>query len=53
MLPKYSRFYLISPESRDLLGFYFRASIVYNVMLLTFILTQSFSGPVLEETQLA
>ena len=53
MLPKYFRliltFYLISPESRDLLGFYCRASIVYNIMLLTFILTLSFSSPILEE----
>ena len=28
-------FHLISPESGDLLGFYCRASIVYNIMLLT------------------
>ena len=27
--------YFILPESRDLLGFYCRASIVYNIMLLT------------------
>ena len=44
MLPKYFTlilmFYLISPESRDLLGFYCRASIVYNIMLLTLTLTQ-------------
>ena len=42
-------FYLISPESRDLLGFYCRAFIVYNIMLLTLILTASFSSPVLED----
>ena len=38
MLPKYFtfilRFYSILPESRDLLGFDCRASIVYNIMLL-------------------
>ena len=28
------RFYSILPEIRDLLGFYCRASIVYNIMLL-------------------
>ena len=53
MLPNYFTliltFYLISPASRDLLGFYCRASIVYNIMLLTFILTPSFSSPILEE----
>ena len=42
-----STFYLISPESRDLQGFYCRASIVYNIMLLTLILTPSFSSPIL------
>ena len=53
MLPKYftliSTSYLISPESRDLLGFHCRASTVYNIMLLTLILTPSFSSPILEE----
>ena len=53
MLPKYFAsiltFYLISPESRDFLGFYCRASIAYNIMLLTFISTPSFSSPFLEE----
>ena len=42
-------FYLISPERRDLLCFYCRASIVYNIMLLTLILTPSFSSPLSEE----
>ena len=55
MLPKYFtsiwRFYLISPESRDLLGFYCRASIVYNIMLLTLTLTPSFSSPILEKNK--
>ena len=32
-----------------MLGFYCRASIVYNIMLLTLILTPSFSSPILEE----
>ena len=32
-----------------MLGFYCRASIAYNIMLLTFILTPSFSSPILEE----
>ena len=37
-------------ESRDLLGFYCRASIVYDIMLfLTLILTPNFSSPILEE----
>ena len=36
---------MISPESRDLLGFYCRASIFYNIMLLT----PSFSSLILEE----
>ena len=53
MLPKYFTliltFYLISLESRDLLGFYCRTSIAYNIMLLTLILTPSFSSPILEE----
>ena len=53
MLPKYftlsSTFYLIPLESRDLLRFYCRASIVYNVMLLTLVLTPSFSSPISEE----
>ena len=44
MLPK-----LISHESRDLLGFYCGASIVYNIMLLKLILTPSFSNPILEK----
>ena len=51
MLPKYFTliltFYLISRESRGLLGFYCRAFIVHNIMLLTFILTPSFSSPVI------
>ena len=38
-----------NPESRDLLGFYCRASIVYNTMRLTLALTPSFSSPILEE----
>ena len=45
----FESFYLISPESRDLLGFYCRASIVYNIILLTLILTPSFSSPLLKE----
>ena len=53
MLPKYFtlilRFYLTSPESRDLLGFYCKASVVYDIVLLTFILTPSLSSPMLEE----
>ena len=54
MRPKYfmlilTFLYLISPESRDLLGFYCRASIVHSIMLLTLILTSSFSNPILEE----
>ena len=55
MLPKphifllFQRFYLISLESRDLLGFYCIASIVYDIMLfLTLILTPSFSSPIFE-----
>ena len=51
MLPKshIEPFYLISLESRDLLGFYCGASIVYDIMLvLTLILTPSFSSPILE-----
>ena len=40
---------VITPESRDLLGFYCRVSIVHNIMLLTLILTPSFSSPILEE----
>ena len=39
----------VQAESRDLLGFYCRASIAYNIMLLTFILTLSFSSPILDE----
>ena len=56
MLPKYFTWtftFLISPESRDLLGFYCRAFIVYNIMLLTLILTPSFSNPLLEENAVA
>ena len=53
MLPKYFtltlKFYLILPESRNLLGFYCRACTVYNIMLLALILTPSFSSPILEE----
>ena len=45
MLLKYFTFYLISPESRDLQGFY----LVYSVMFLTLILTPSFNSPILEE----
>ena len=44
-----ARFYLISPERRDLLGFYCSAFMVYNIMLLTLILTPGFSNPLLEE----
>ena len=51
MLPKYLhlflRFYSILLESRDLLGFYCRASTVYNIMLLA--LTLNFSCPLSEE----
>ena len=51
------RFYLISTESKDLLGFYCRASIVYNVMLLTLILRLSnskiFERPFLESCDFA
>ena len=54
MLPKYftlilTFFYCISPERRDLLGFYCRASIACNIILSTSILTPSFSSPILEE----
>ena len=52
MLPKYFTWtfmFLISPESRDLLGFYCRASIVYNIMLLTLTLTPGFSSSLSEE----
>ena len=51
MLPKYFTitlvltFYLISPESRDLLGFIVKL-LVYNIMLLMFILTPGFSSPI-------
>ena len=40
---------MISPESRHLLGIYCRASMVYDIMLLTFMLTPNFSSPILEE----
>ena len=54
MLPKYftlilTFLFFFSPESTDLQGFYCRASIVYNTILLTLILTPSFSSPILEE----
>ena len=53
MLPKYFililRFYLILPESRDLPGFYCRASLVYSIMLLAVIFTPSFISPLSEE----
>ena len=52
MLPKYFTWtftFLISPKSRDLLGFYCRAFIVHNIMLLTLILTPSFSNSLSEE----
>ena len=51
MLPKYFTListFLFDCESRDLLGFYCRASIVYN-MLLFLILTPSCSSPISEE----
>ena len=43
------RFYFILPESRDLLGFYCRASTVCNVMLLALILILNFSCPLSEK----
>ena len=46
-------FYLISPESRDFLGFCCRSSIVYNIMLLTLILTPSFRSSTSEENAVA
>ena len=52
MLPKYFTListFLISPEARDLLGFYCRAFLVYSIMLLTLILTPIFGSPILEE----
>ena len=53
MLPKYFhlflRFYSILLESRDLLGFYCRASTVYNITLLALILIIYFSSPLSEE----
>ena len=54
MLTKYLTliltFFFISLESRDLLGFYCIASIVYDITLfLPLILTPSFSSPVVEE----
>ena len=41
--------YSILPESRDLLGFYCRASTIYNIMLLTLILILNFSCPLSKE----
>ena len=38
ILHGFLRFHLISPESRNLLGFYCRAPIVYDIMLLTWVL---------------
>ena len=53
MLPKYFTFiftfFSILPESGDLPGFYCRASIVYNIMLLSLILILNFSSPLSEE----
>ena len=53
MLPKYFTlilmFLYLFDFTWNLLGFYSRASIVYNIMLLTLILTPSFSSPILEE----
>ena len=57
MLPKYFTliltFYLISPESRNLLAFCCAASIVYNIMLLTLILNQVLAVLFSKETQWA
>ena len=47
------RLYLILPESRVLLGFYCRTSIVYNITLSILILTLRFSSHLSEEKQLA
>ena len=55
MLPKYFTFiftvgfYSILPESRDLLGFYHRVSVVCNIMFLALILILNFSSPRSEE----
>ena len=38
-----------SPESGDLLTFYCRASTVYNIMLLMFVLTPSFNSSISKE----